>query len=78
MRGIRRLGGRESAAAQVGGNGLTVGTAGAAAEVFNVIFCHVAQCNNGDEDGDRPPFLRAFKPITGKLLYDPDTVLEFL
>ncbi len=42
MRGIRRFSGRESVVAQVGGNGLAVSTAGAAAEVFNVIFCHVA------------------------------------
>jgi hypothetical protein len=32
--------------AQVGGNGFAIGPAGAAAEVFNVIFCHVAQCIN--------------------------------
>ena len=32
--------------AQVGGDGLAIGAAGAAAEVFDVIFCHVAQCIN--------------------------------
>jgi hypothetical protein len=34
--------------AQVGSNGLAVGAAGAAAEVFNVVFCHVTQCINGE------------------------------
>ena len=38
----RLEGGFESAAAQVGSDGLTVGAAGAAAEVFHMIFCHVA------------------------------------
>ena len=39
----RRVLGRSKAAmAQVGGNGLAIGAAGAAAEVFHVIFCHVA------------------------------------
>ena len=41
--GVGGLGSRvKSAHAQAGGNGLTVGTAGAAAEVFDVIFCPVA------------------------------------
>jgi len=40
---------------QAGGDGFAVGTAGAAAEVFYVIFCHVAQCiNEGGEPGDVP------------------------
>jgi hypothetical protein len=37
--------------AQVGGYCLAIGTAGAAAEVFDVIFCHVAQCINGGRGG---------------------------
>lgn len=38
----RLPGGLETAPAQIGGDGLSVGAAGAAAEVFNVIFCHIA------------------------------------
>jgi hypothetical protein len=37
--------------AQVGGNGLPVGAGCATAEVFDVIFCHVAQCINGIRAG---------------------------
>jgi hypothetical protein len=37
----RISGGRESAVAQVGRDGLAIGTAGAAAKVFDVVFCHV-------------------------------------
>jgi len=42
----RAVGRVQAAMAQVGGNGLTVRAAGAASKVFNVIFCHVDQCNN--------------------------------
>ena len=37
--------------AQIGGYRFAIGAAGAAAEVFDVIFCHVAQCINGTGTG---------------------------
>jgi hypothetical protein len=78
MRRIRCCSGGESVVAQVGSNGLAVGAAGAAAKVFNVIFCHVAQCINGRKAGDAQAILLSLKTVTGKLMYDPDTALEFL
>jgi hypothetical protein len=58
--------------AQVGGYCLAIGTAGAAAEVFDVIFCHVAQCINlGTRGGRRvagpEPSLKLFSFL---LVYD--------
>ncbi len=50
--GCRFAGGRESVVAQVGGDGFAIGAAGAAAEVFNVVFCHVAQCINGEQGSE--------------------------
>ena len=75
--GVGGLGSRvKSAHAQAGGNGLTVGTAGAAAEVFDVIFCHVAQCINR---GKSRTVIADAKPIPAsnrRLVYDPRTSQE--
>ena len=72
--GGRGLAGRrESVVAQVGGNGLAVGAAGAAAEVFNVIFCHVAQCINGEGGRWRsaPAASPSLKLLSLCFVYDP-------
>src|SRR5271163_4652289 len=43
----RIAGRRQSSAAQSGGDGLAIGTARAATEILNVIFCHVNKSING-------------------------------
>jgi hypothetical protein len=68
----RGFSGRKTALAQVGGYSLAIGAAGAAAEVFNVIFCHVAQCINGGLKGSAGSRTRnVSEAIFIFLVYDP-------